>query len=95
MNLEDTPVKLLQVMVDWFKGQPFSNVMSFLQLALLAGLGWAAMAKMIPEERKAILDGLQKQEQQQTEQINRVAESFEKALDRITPVNGSRPLAVN
>jgi Trk-type K+ transport system membrane component len=76
---------LLQVLLEWMKGQPFSNVMSFLQLSLLAGLGWAAMAWMIPAERQAILDAIQKQEADQTRQIDRITESFEKALDRFTP----------
>lgn len=84
MSIGETPVKLLQVLLEWFKGQPFSNVMSFLQLSLLAGLGWAAMAWMIPSERQAILDAIQKQEADQTRQIDRITESFEKALDRFS-----------
>jgi len=95
VTIEETPVKLLQAILDWFKGQPFSNVMSFLQLALLAVLGWAAMERMIPEERKAIMEGLQRQEQQQTEQIDRLAETFEKALDRITSVHNNKTAGVN
>ena len=72
----------LKILIDWFKGQPFSNVMSFLQLAMIAGGLWIGVNVIIPGERKAILEGLEKQEASQTEQIKRISDSFDKALDR-------------
>lgn len=77
----------LKVLIEWFKGQPFSNVIGFLQLAMIAGGLWLGVNVIIPGERKAIIEGLEKQELEQTEQIKRISESFDKALDRAYRIN--------
>jgi hypothetical protein len=81
MQLEEGSLKLL---LHWFKGQPFSNVISFMQLALIAGGLYYGTTLLIPEERKAISELVLKQESEQTKQIERVVNSFEKALDRMS-----------
>ena len=77
------PIDALKTVLEFFKGQPFSNVVAFLQLGLLSAAIWIGMYELIPGERAAILDGVKHQEEQQTQQIDRVADSFEKALDRL------------
>jgi tellurite resistance protein len=77
------PLDLVKAVLEFFKGQPFSNVVAFMQLGLLSAAIWVAMYQVVPSERAAILDGVKHQEEQQTQQVNRITESFEKALDRI------------
>jgi len=77
------PIAALKTVLEFFKGQPFSNVVAFLQLGLLSAAIWVAMYQLIPGERAAILEGVKHQEDQQTQQIDRVADSFERALDRL------------
>ncbi len=84
------PIDLVRALLDFFKGQPFSNVVALLQLGLLSGAVWLAVFKLVPAERQAILDGMQQQETQQTKQIDAITNSFEKALDRIDQIQGSQ-----
>lgn len=85
----------VRTILEYFKGQPFSNVISFLQLGLLAGAVYLGVFVLIPAERQAIIEGYDRQEQLQTKQIDRITEestkqiervanSFERALDRIS-----------
>jgi hypothetical protein len=83
------PIDLVRAFLDFFKGQPFSNVVALLQLGLLSGAVWLAVFKLVPAERQAILDGMQQQEAQQTKQIDSITHSFERALDRIDQMQGS------
>lgn len=80
MSREDfSPVKLA---MDWLKGQPFQNVMSVLLLAVVSALGYCAIYDLIPAERQAIQHMIESIEHQHTEQVNRISQSFDKALDR-------------
>jgi len=83
------PIDLVRALLEFLKGQPFSNVVALLQLGLLSGAVWLAVFKLVPAERQAILDGMQQQETQQTKQIDAITNSFEKALDRIDQIQGS------
>jgi len=80
------PVELLRSVLDFLKGQPFSNVVALLQLGLLSGAVWLALFQLVPAERAAILNGMQQQEAQQTKQIEQITKSFERALDRLEDV---------
>lgn len=81
------PVDLIRAVLDFFKGQPFSNVVALLQLALLSGAVWLAAFKLVPSERAAILDGMMQQEEQQTKQVDSITQSFERALDRLDRIH--------
>jgi len=83
------PIDLVRALLDFFKGQPFSNVVALLQLGLLSGAVWVAVFKLVPSERAAILDGMNMQEEQQTKQIGAITHSFERALDRLDRIHGS------
>jgi len=87
------PVEYLRAVLDFVreivKGQPFSNVIAIMQLVLLAGAVWLAVFQLVPAERQAILDGMLKQEGQQTIQIEQITNSFERALDRYGDGSGS------
>ena len=83
------PIDALKAVLDFFKGQPFSNVVALLQLGLLSGAVWVAVFKLVPSERQAILDGMQQQEEQQTQQVDAITHSFERALDRLDRIHGS------
>lgn len=77
------PTELIKAILEFFKGQPFSNVVAFLQLGLMGAGLWIGLFHLVPAERAAISDLVQQQEAQQTQQIDRVVQGFEKALDRI------------
>lgn len=90
MNLD-----IFKELLTWFKGQPFSNVISFLQFGLIAVSMYYAGNVLIPGERKAILDSseqqakafveaLDRQDKGETTRAERNAQSFEKALDRVS-----------
>lgn len=83
------PTELIKAILEFFKGQPFSNVVAFLQLGLLGAGLWVGLFHLVPAERAAITEAVQHQENQQTQQIDRVVQGFEKALDRID----RRPMA--
>lgn len=87
MSVEHEAVKGL---MGWAKGQPFNNVMCVLQLVLLGGLGWYALNVMVPEERKAILEGAQKIEDHHTQQVKSISDTYEKMLDRVVPERGDK-----
>lgn len=72
-----------KILADWLKGQPFNNVMAVLLLSSMTGLGYVAIFHVIPAERVAIQSMAEHMEQEQTRQIDRVCDSFEKGLDRI------------
>ena len=74
---------VIKTIVEYLKGQPFSNVVALIQTAIIAGGIWVAVNQLIPSERAAILEGILSQEKQQTTQVDRVCLSFEKALDRM------------
>lgn len=80
--------KMFLATLEWSKGQPFANVMSLLQLAAIIGAAYFAMNVLIPAERKAILEGMERQETHHSEQLDRMATSFEKALDRLSRYQG-------
>ena len=91
-NNESERVTLARLLVEWIKGQPFNNV---LVIMLIVVIGWAvydAQHNVIPAERLAIQQMVEKVEQTQAKEIDRICESFDKALDRATmrPV-ASRP----
>lgn len=77
------PGDLIRAFLDFFKGQPFSNVVAFLQLGMIGVALWVGMFQLVPSERAAILEGVKHQEEQQTQQVIRLSESFDKALDRM------------
>lgn len=83
------PIDLVRAFLDFFKGQPFSNVVALLQLGLLSGAVWLAVFKLVPAERQAIIDGMNSQEEQQTRQVDAITHSFERALDRLDRIHGS------
>ena len=68
--------------IDWLKGQPFQNVMSVLLLAAICLCGYAVIYDLIPSERQAIELLIDRQEDRHTKQIERIADSFDKVLDR-------------
>lgn len=85
--------KTIPATLDYFKGQPFANVISFMQLVFLAGMMWAGLTIILPGERQAILEATAAQRaafldtmyhvhNTHTDQLNRQSDSFEKALDR-------------
>ena len=82
------PVELVRAILEFFKGQPFSNVVALMQLGLLSGAVWLAAFKLVPSERQAIIEGMQQQEEQQTTQIETITNSFERALDRLDRSHG-------
>lgn len=66
----------------WLKGQPFNNVMIVCLVAIMGYLGRVIIYDLIPGERQAIESLVDRVEDRQTQQIDRVCESFERALDR-------------
>ena len=71
----------------WLNGQPFNNVLIILLIAVITWAVYDAQHNVIPAERKAIEDMVERVEERQSEQIDRICQSFDKALDRT-----SRPL---
>jgi hypothetical protein len=79
----DTKTTILRGMLEWWKGQPFANSMAFLQLIAMGGAVYLAVYVLIPAERQAIQNMIEHVENQQTQQIDRLSDSFDRALDRI------------
>ncbi len=88
--------KTLQIL----SGMPFANMISMLQLVMMAGGFLLAVYVLIPEERKVIMESNRQQVESYQKQIDRVvghhndsierlASSFERSLDRVM----SRPVA--
>jgi hypothetical protein len=81
----DTKTTIIRGMLEWWKGQPFANSMAFLQLIAMGGAVYLAVYVLIPAERQAIQQMIEHVEDQQTQQIDRLSDSFDRALDRISP----------
>ena len=75
--------KAAKGIMDWAKGQPFNNILILAQLGILCFLGWYGLTAVIPEERKAILDGALKIEEHHTQQVKEMSQTYEAMLDRI------------
>lgn len=84
----------LNTLVKWFTGLPFLNVLILLGIAVMGGTAWYFGERVIPGERIAIFEAieriessyqrqLERQEVEQTKQIDRLAQSFDRALDRM------------
>ena len=82
-------ITLARMLMEWIKGQPFNNVLVILLIAVIAWAVYDAQHNVIPEERRAIQSMVEKVEQTQAKEIDRICESFDKALDRAT----MRPVA--
>lgn len=91
----DILMKCLTAIAKYFKGQPFANVMSILQLASIAAIAYVGVNFVIPEERKAIFEATEAQrkdflnsldsiETTHDKQLDRMAGSFDRALDRFS-----------
>ncbi len=80
---DETKQTLIRGMLEWWKGQPFANSMAFLQLLAMGGAVYLAVYVLIPAERQAIQNMIEHVEDQQTKQIDRLSDSFDRALDRI------------
>lgn len=87
------PLDLVKVVIEYFKGQPFSNVIAFMQFIVISIAAYYGAMVLVPGERKAIDDMLQRTEVQHTKQIDtitaaaresmtQVVTTFEKTLDR-------------
>jgi hypothetical protein len=87
------PLDLVKVVIEYFKGQPFSNVIAFMQFIVISIAAYYGAMVLVPGERKAIDDMLQRTEAQHTKQIEsittaarenmtQVVTTFEKTLDR-------------
>lgn len=68
----------------WAKGQPFNNVMCVLQLAVICAAIHFGLTVVIPEERRAILDGSIKIEEMHTKQLEKISSTYERTLDRFS-----------
>lgn len=79
---DTTKLTLLRGMLEWWKGQPFANSMSFLQLIAMVAAVYLTVYVLIPTERQAIQGMIEHVENQQTQQIDRLSDSFDRALDR-------------
>lgn len=82
-------ITLARMLMEWIKGQPFNNVLVILLIAVIAWAVYDAQHNVIPAERQAIQSMVEKVEQTQAKEIDRICESFDKALDRAT----MRPVA--
>lgn len=80
----DTKNTILRGILEWWKGQPFANSMAFLQLLAMCAAVYLAVYVLIPAERQAIQGMIEHVEQQQTQQIDRLSDSFDRALDRLS-----------
>lgn len=83
MAMTDKQESIPRIVAEWLKGQPFNNVMAVLLLGAMTGLGYVAIFHVVPAERIAIQSMAEHMEQEQTKQIDRVCEAFEKGLDRM------------
>jgi hypothetical protein len=84
----------LGMLVKWFTGQPFLNVLVMMLIAVIGGGLYYFGERVIPGERAAIFEAverieaghqrqLERQEAEQTKQFQRASDSFDRALDRM------------
>lgn len=85
---ESAKTTIIKGVFTWLNGQPFNNVLIILLIAVITWAVYDAQHNVIPAERKAIEQMVERVEDRQSKQIDRICESFDKALDRT-----SRPLA--
>ncbi len=86
---ESEKVTVARLLMEWIKGQPFNNVLVILLIGVIAWAVHDAQHNVIPAERQAIQQMVEKVEATQAKEIDRICESFDKALDRVT----MRPVA--
>ena len=72
------------VLLRWLSSQPFTNVLLLLVLSSGGWLAWYTINTAIPSHLKMIQDGYDRQRNQHTENLNRVIDSYERSLDRLT-----------
>jgi predicted negative regulator of RcsB-dependent stress response len=87
---ESDKTTIIKGVLTWLNGQPFNNVLILLLIAVIAWAVYDAQHNIIPAERKAIEDMVERVEERQSKEIDRICESFDKALDRT-----ARPLAAS
>lgn len=100
MTDEDAKQTLLRAVLEWWKGQPFANSMAFLQLVIMGAALYLGVYVFLPGERQAIQGMIEHVEDQQTQQIDRLSDSFDRALDRLSnagriAASGSKSSAKN
>lgn len=71
-------------LLHWAKGQPFNNVVVVLQLLIMAAVAWYGITKLVPGERAAITAFGVSLEENHTKQVERITETYEKMLDRVS-----------
>lgn len=79
---ESERITFARLLMEWIKGQPFNNVLVILLIAVIAWAVHDAQHNVIPAERQAIQQMVEKVEATQAKEIDRICESFDKALDR-------------
>jgi len=84
----------VNTLVTWFTGLPFLNVLVMMLIAVIGGGLYYFGERIIPGERAAIFEAverieaghqrqIERQEVEQTKQIDRIAQSYDRIVDRI------------
>lgn len=71
-------------LLEWVKGQPFNNLMAVALLGVISWLGYYTLTAVIPEERKAIFEGIHRVEENHTSNVKTMSETYERMLDRVS-----------